>query len=257
MSFLKFEKPLLEGIISARPNRFIMEVNIEGKTHLAHCPVTGKIFNIDFSKSLIPCLVSQHRNGKGKPKRKTDFTIEAISIDPIEEITKKYIGINQIRSNYYIEHFIRSNAFPFLNLPKEIEREVMLGNSRFDFRLGKTLLEVKTPLTISQFKAPPANHILFLTEKNITKRKSTISNVRLIKHFSDIANYLRGPDQVESLLFMVFLYDALPFTVPESPDPDIIKAATLASELGLKTYQINLKIEHSGVSVIDHFPLHL
>jgi sugar fermentation stimulation protein A len=74
---------MIEGIIRKRPNRFIMEVEIAGKIELAHCPVTGKIGSFDFKNT--PCLLSKSNN----PKRKTKFTVEAISAQRPEHKRKK------------------------------------------------------------------------------------------------------------------------------------------------------------------------
>jgi sugar fermentation stimulation protein A len=73
----KFQKPLIEGVISSRPNRFLMNVDINNKTNLCHCPSTGRIGNIIFKD--IPCLLSKSEN----KLRKTKYTVEAISLDLI------------------------------------------------------------------------------------------------------------------------------------------------------------------------------
>ncbi|MCF6279364.1 MAG: peptidylprolyl isomerase, partial [Flavobacteriaceae bacterium] len=55
-SFDKVKKELTESLIVNRPNRFIMEIMINGKTEKAYCPVTGRIENFDFK--ITPCLIS-------------------------------------------------------------------------------------------------------------------------------------------------------------------------------------------------------
>ena len=35
-----FDEPLIEGIIIKKRNRFIMEVEIDGKVYDCHCPTT-------------------------------------------------------------------------------------------------------------------------------------------------------------------------------------------------------------------------
>jgi len=71
-----FKKPLIEGLIKSRPNRFIMMVEINGKVEKCHCPSTGRIGDIIFKD--IPCLVSK---AESESKRKTKFTVEAFSND--------------------------------------------------------------------------------------------------------------------------------------------------------------------------------
>ena len=43
----RFPEPLREGTILARPNRFIMDVDLDGETVRCHCPVVSRIGDID------------------------------------------------------------------------------------------------------------------------------------------------------------------------------------------------------------------
>ena len=38
----RFPEPLREGTILARPNRFIMDVDLDGETVRCHCPVVDR-----------------------------------------------------------------------------------------------------------------------------------------------------------------------------------------------------------------------
>ncbi|ALV45086.1 hypothetical protein MB46_05760 [Arthrobacter alpinus] len=73
-----FPEELLSGTIIRRPNRFIIDVEIDGEQVSCHCPTTGRIGNLVLDD--LPCLLSLSRN----PQRKTPFTVEAISVDPPE-----------------------------------------------------------------------------------------------------------------------------------------------------------------------------
>lgn len=46
---LAFQNPLRYGIIRARPNRFIMNVEVDGNVVEAHCPATGRIGGLTFT----------------------------------------------------------------------------------------------------------------------------------------------------------------------------------------------------------------
>jgi sugar fermentation stimulation protein A len=94
-----FEEPLVEGLIKSRPNRFIMLVEVNGKVVKCHCPATGRIGGIKFKD--VPCLLSKAKN----KKRKTLYTVEAISLDKPEAKKKSWIGINQNAANKYVEFF--------------------------------------------------------------------------------------------------------------------------------------------------------
>ncbi len=183
----KFTKPLSEGLIKSRPNRFVMNVKMNGSLLRCHCPSTGRIGCIKFAD--VPCLLSSNENAK----RKTSCTVEAISLD-----RKNWIGINQTKANRYIEFFLKTGQLrKIAGNVKTIRREVKLNKSRIDFLInGSCLLEVKTPLT----------DIGCGGEK---QRKST-SFERTIKHMNDIS----GNRGKRAIFLLCFLFNAKKFRVP-------------------------------------------
>ena len=79
----KFKKPLREAILLKRNSQFTMDVLLDGQTVRCHCPITGRIGNVDMKN--ISCLVSKSDD----PKRKLKFTVEAVSCDAINAKDKK------------------------------------------------------------------------------------------------------------------------------------------------------------------------
>lgn len=139
-----FGKQLQRATIKERKNRFIFVIEINGKLEEAHCPATGIIAGL--SKKYIKdiaCLISYHGDNSS---RRTKYTVEAISLD-----NRKWLGINQTKSNFYVEQFLKSENKVKLgfNLEDEVKRERKLYDSRIDFKIGNTYLEVKT--LISEF----------------------------------------------------------------------------------------------------------
>ncbi|MCI8306139.1 MAG: DNA/RNA nuclease SfsA, partial [Enterorhabdus sp.] len=99
---LLFPEPLREGVILARPNRFIMDVAFsDGASARCHCPAVSRIGDLDLTGR--PCLVSDSHN----PQRKLPLTVEAFSLQQPDAAEKQWIGINQNASNRYVEHFLR------------------------------------------------------------------------------------------------------------------------------------------------------
>ena len=147
-----FPEPLREGVILARPNRFIMDVDFgDGAPVRCHCPAVSRIGGLDLAGR--PCLVSDSHNAK----RKMPLTVEAYSLQRPDDPDKRWIGINQNASNRYVEHFLRGGAFAAITDPvHDVRREVPLGDSRLDFLVnGDLYLEVKTPLVQMQTEIPP------------------------------------------------------------------------------------------------------
>jgi sugar fermentation stimulation protein A len=201
-----------------------------------HCPTTGRLGDVNLGG--LPCLYSAAK-GKG---RKTGYTVEAISLAGTRKSAKSWIGINQTAVNRYIEHFLRSSQLSRM-VNGEVRREVRLGSSRIDFLVGNTYVEVKTPL----ITLPSAETI----EK--TKHVRFDSYDRLIKHMTELRKSLRAGRG--AAIAMCYLYDAQPFKAPHEDrfNARILGAARLAEEKGVENWQINLKVDRTGVDIISYF----
>lgn len=137
-----FPSPLKEGIIVKRPNRFMMDVSLDGEVVQCHCPTTWRIGDIDMRG--IACLVSRHDD----PKRKLKYTVEAVSCDELNCPDKNWIGINQVFSNKLVAYFLQTHQLDeMISDYDDIRREVNLGVSKLDFLVGNTYIEIKTGLT--------------------------------------------------------------------------------------------------------------
>jgi len=233
----KFKEPLIEGLIKSRPNRFLMEVKIGKELVICHCPSTGRIGDLVFED--IPCLLSKSTN----EKRKTPYTVEAISLDFIKTKSKKWIGINQMKMNDYVKFFLENKKFSKMIKGKNIQREKKLGNSRIDFLIDKDYLEVKMPL-------------ITLPSKNIAKKANHSkfnSFDRLIKHFGDLAGNLKEGNK--AIVLLAYMYPAKPFERPKKDKTNsrILKAANEAQSKGVENWQANFKIDRIGVTLLKYF----
>ncbi len=245
-----FPKRLEEGTVLSRPNRFIMKVRplrkqANGKNSIltCHCPCTGRIGSIRFEG--IPCLFSR----SGKKERKTSCTVEAISLDPPGKKEKKWVGINQVEANRYVEFFLKNGMLGrMVKGGRNAERERKLGKSRIDFEVGGTFIEVKTLL----MDLPCEGHPNY-----IEKMPPFVHFQRMVKHFRDLGKGIRRGSR--AIMLLCYLYGAKPFRVPK-PDRKTIRiqrAARAAQKGGLETWQINLVLDNEGVRLAKYFPLKL
>jgi len=182
-----------------------------------------------------PCLYSTASN----PKRKTAYTVEAISRSSQQD---SWVGINQTAANRYFEFFMRSGVLSRL-ARGELKREVRLGRSRIDFLVGDTYLEIKTPLINlpSSDRAPRVKHSRF------------DSFDRLIRHMGELRRSLTKGKR--AVIALCYLYDAKPFVPPirNRTNSKILAAARAAEKAGVERWQVNLKITREGVSLIRYF----
>ncbi len=241
--FYKFEKELEEAVVVARPNRFIMEIIIDGRRQKAHCPVTGRIEQFDFKNT--PCLVSSSDD----KKRKTKFTVEAISLNKPEAKRKSWIGINQGKTNAYVEYFLRKGYFnKMIRNGEVVTREKKLGNSRIDFKIKNNFIEVKTFLERIAVKNKKPQYY---------ESKGGMLLERLIKHFTDLGKYAKER-KGKAIVLLCYVYSAEKFIPPSSSKTTKIgKTVRRAIGNGVENWQVNLKINKKGVYFLDYFKLKL
>ncbi|MFV0353343.1 MAG: DNA/RNA nuclease SfsA [Oscillospiraceae bacterium] len=241
MSNFVFDTPLIEAVIRKRPNRFIMQVELDGKLIDCHCPTTGRIGNLILED--IACLLSKSTN----EARKTPYTVEAISVDSIDSEAKHWIGINQNAANRYVEHYLKNGGFAEMigTQSQEILREQKIGDSKLDFRVGDTYLEVKTPLQQLQIDIPA--HI---KTKKVTPFSSTD---RMVRHVTELTNSLKGHER--ALFLSCFVYNNPGFQVThKSTNHKQVSATIEASKAaGVELWQVNFEISPSEVKLVRYF----
>lgn len=128
---------VVEGIFLSRPNRFIAEVEIEGKRETVHVKNTGRCRELLIEGVRVWLYDSQN------PNRKTRYDL--IAVEKVSEGKTLIINIDsQIPNDVAGEWLLKSGIF---SESAKIRREVTFGASRFDFYVEdgerKCFLEVK------------------------------------------------------------------------------------------------------------------
>ena len=247
-SFFKFDEELTEGIIKERKGQFILFVKVKDKEYRCHCPTTGGIGGIILKN--IPCLMSKSNN----PKRTTDYTVEAISLDRPNKKNKKWIGINQVKANTYIDYFLKEGKFnKMISKVTEVKREQMLCESKLDFLINNNCyMEVKSPLHYLNTNIP--SYIQ-------TRKKNVLyAGNRLIKHMTELGKSLKKSQR--AIMLIAFQYNSEKFGPKEKNESikDVKKIQNTVDEinkLGVESWQVNLSIDKKGVSFLDHFKINV
>lgn len=236
------------GVILDRPNRFIMDVEVNGETVRAHCPTQGSIGSIKLPGR--PVLLSYHPD----PKRKLKWTAEALSYDRPEDRHKEWIGFYQAASNRYVEHYLRQGAFSGMIMTEgyQVERERKLGNSRIDLKVGDTYIEVKTWIQVIEKKVPS------YIEQRPKKLHGFSGGERLIKHANELADALKGHERC----IMLSCYQYMPDPDEEldrydygelySDTTQIIEAFDRAHAAGVESWNCYFKLTEKGVKLIRY-----
>lgn len=237
-----FPEPLREGVILARPNRFIMNVRLDGTTVRCHCPVVSRIGNLDLTGR--PCLVSES-SSKG---RKTPFTVEAFSLDQPDTAAKRWVGINQTASNRYVEHFLEQGAFRAMSGPVEtISREVRLGGSRLDFLVNDDLyLEVKTPLVQIQTDVP--DYVPRLPDKPFS------STERAMRHLRELAASLANHDR--AIILYCLYYENTGFRYYHGTTYDeVMHTVQACRDAGVELWQADFELTSERITLQRYYQL--
>lgn len=235
---LYFDKPLMTAIVKERINRFIFIVELNGTEVEAHCPSGGTIAGIprkDFPQ--IPCLVSDHGD---KPNRRTRYTVEAISFDN----GHTYMGINQTASNHYVHQFLQDeDVQSVLSISGPVAREKKLGNSRIDFKVDNTYIEVKT--MVAEYYGKASKHL------KILMKPQEPSIERIQKHIRELTREVDA-HKSKAIMLTVFQYDAPKFEPPvDNPKyAEFVEDLKIAKASGVRQYQVNLRITNKYVELL-------
>ena len=183
----KFKEPLIEATLIKRNSQFTATVDLNGEEITVHVPNTGRIGDVDLKN--VPCLLSYHKD----KKRKLKYDVDAVLLSDDDN----WVGINQILTNKLIKYFLETNQLSeMVDSTEPILREVKLGKSKIDFKVGNIYIEVKTSLLT----------INVIFGKNIKTKKKSISSSteRMAKHVQDLAKSLK--EEERAILLVVNQY---------------------------------------------------
>ena len=136
MRYTKIQK----AFFISRPNRFIAQVEINGKIETVHVKNTGRCKELLLSR--VPVYLEESDN----PKRRTKYDLVAV-----KKNGNMLINMDSQAPNKVAAEWIKSKKEYFPNI-KMLKAEYSLGDSRFDFyveyedkecNLHKKLIEVK------------------------------------------------------------------------------------------------------------------
>lgn len=229
----QFEKPLIRGTMLKRKSQFTALVNINGEELTAHIPTTNRIGDVE-NKNL-PCLLSYHDD----PKRKLKYDIEAVLLSDDEN----WIGINQILSNRLVELFFRTHELDEIVADFDaIQREVKLGVSKLDFKVGDTYLEVKTPLTTINVKY--GENIKTLPPKPFS------STDRMVRHVNELAGSLKEHERAVFLQVYQYRITERKERLRSTHYEEISRTIREAIEKGVEFWEIQMDFRPDGVELL-------
>lgn len=236
---LYFDKPLLHATIKSRINRFIFIVDYNGLEVEAHCPSGGTIAGIPRKlMTQLPCLLSDHGDNT---TRRTRYTVEAISLDN----GHTYMGINQTASNHYVHQFLQDeDVQSVLNINGLVVREKKLGNSRIDFKVNDTYIEVKT--MVAEYYGEASKQLRALM------KPQEPSVERMQKHIRELTHEVNTHES-KAIMLTVFQYDAPKFEPPvDNPKyTEFVEDLKIAKASGVRQVRMNLCVTDTHIELLS------
>ncbi|MCL2115720.1 MAG: DNA/RNA nuclease SfsA [Methanobrevibacter sp.] len=114
----------IKAIFRKRPNRFIAEVEIDGKIAIAHVPNTGRCKELLVDGAIVYLLPSND------PKRKTKYSLHFV------ENNGALVSIYSQLANKIVYEAILDGKIKELNSYLQIKQEKTIGKSRIDIYLA-------------------------------------------------------------------------------------------------------------------------
>ena len=218
---MKYRK-ILQGTFLNRPNRFIAEVEIDGRLERVHVKNTGRCREL-----LVPgccCFL----NDSGNPGRKTKYDLIAVQKGEL------LINMDSQVVNDAAEEFLKKGTL--FSPAAKIRREVTYGRSRFDFYVED------------------GDRKIFLEVKGVTLENDGIAafpdapTERGARHLKELAAALK--QGFESYVLFVIQMKGVRFFMPnDATDPAFGKALRYAAGQGVKVLAAECRVTPETVEI--------
>jgi sugar fermentation stimulation protein A len=236
---MKFEKPLIEGILINRYKRFFADVKLkDGSIVTAHCANSGSMLSVKEPG----CRV--WLTPVDDPKRKLKYTWELI------EIFGGMVGINTGHPNKLVADAIAAGLIPELAGYASVKREQKYGkNSRIDILLetpGKPpcYVEVKN-VTMKRTAGPefPAEFPDSVTERGT-------------KHLNELTDVVSAGGRAV-MFYLVQRTDSTHFKIATDIDPNYGKAFEKAIKSGVEAICYGCDVTPDGITLAKRLTMDL
>ena len=223
---MNFENKLISGVFIKRYKRFFVDVKIDKKTVVAHCPNTGSMHGL-LNKGNKVWLTKSNN-----PNRKLKYTLQII------EDNGHKVGVNTHLTNRIVLEALKKNLIKELSKDIEIKSEVKFGeNTRFDFLITK-----------KKYKA-------FIEVKNVTlSRKSGLAEFpdavtsRGAKHINELIKAGKQGYEIY-IAYIIQREDCKKFEIAADIDPEYYKLLSKAVKKKLKILCYDCKFSLKGIKL--------
>lgn len=216
------------GKFIERPNRFIAEIELDGKIEKCHVHDSGRIRELLFYGNEVGV-----KKAENLEKRKTAYDVVcALTSEKDEDIL-----INSAYHRYISENILNDFEISPFGKVDSIRAEVKIGESRLDYLLtnkeGNIWIEVKG---------------VSLSEDKIAKFPDAPS-VRAQKHLKELIK-IKESGERSAILLLIFR-DSDKFRPKYETDKEFSKLFYEAKKKGVEIYPIQLKLKDGNIYYVD------
>ena len=213
-----------KGVFLRRPNRFVAQVEIEGRVETCHVKNTGRC------KELLLPGAAVYLEESDNPNRKTRFDLVAV------EKGERLINIDAQAPNRVEEEWLRAGGL--VAGLTDLRPECRYGNSRFDFYLEaagrKAFLEVKG---------------VTLEEENVAYFPDAPTE-RGVKHIKELCGCLQdGYDAY--LVFVIQMKGISSFRPNDRTHRAFGDALRRAEREGVQLAAVDCRVSEAGLQIAD------
>lgn len=236
---MNIDKNVVKATFLRRPNRFQGFVLLNGEEIMVHVPNTGRCKEI--LKENATVILREENN----IKRKTKYSLIAAYKDNV------LINIDSQAPNKIIEEALNNKSIFELKEYNCILREKTYGNSRFDFKLTKS---VKEPFNLEEEYYLEVKGVTL--EENGETRFPDAPTQRGTKHvleLIDVKNSGRGA----GIMFLIQLDNVKRFKPNDKMDKEFGKALRKAYDNGVDIMAYCCKVEEESITLHKRVPIEL
>lgn len=215
-------------------NRFLCEVELDGKITGAHIPNSGRLTELMTPGRKV--IVERAAN----TLRKTRFTLRSVWFNG------RWVCIDSGTPNVLAEQLALAQALPPFDGYTTVRRERTVGRHRFDLELtggGRRpmLVEVKS---------------VTLVEAGVA-RFPDAPTLRGASHVETLARLSVSGDYKCAVLFVAQRSDAKRFEPNTATDPEFTRALRTASKSGVNVIAIRCRVGRRRLSMMEAIPVRL
>ena len=228
-------KNILEGKFIKRPNRFIAEVEIEGKKEIAHVKNTGRCKEL--LKEGAKIYLEDFRNNMGT--RKTAFDL--ISVEKETESGSLLINMDSQVPNKVIKESLENRRLILEGIQEKlivIKPEQKYGDSRFDFYFKTEMNEG------------------FIEVKGVTLENDGLvefpdaPTIRGLKHINELIK-AKEEGYLAYIIFLIQMEKAKTFKANEKTHKEFAEALEKAKEKGVEIMAFNCKVTETSIKLLE------